>query len=80
MLGKIIYISDNEAHIELSENIIVNDLINSAEEKRVELDSFEEQLNDKEEELNKKEEDLEKKINNVLPFANAVLENEKESL
>ena len=28
MLGKIIYISDNEAHIELSENIIVNDLIN----------------------------------------------------
>ena len=28
MLGKIIYISDNEAHIELNENIVVNDLIN----------------------------------------------------
>lgn len=58
----------------------VNDLINSAEEKKSELDSFEDELNAKEEELNRKEEELEKKINNVLPFANAVLENEKESL
>lgn len=71
---------DEDKKMVEDDEAFVKDLINSAEEKKSELDLFEEQLNDKEEELNRKEEELEKKINNVLPFANAVLENEKESL
>ena len=47
--------------------------------KKEELDSFEKELDEKERELNEKEIDLEKNINNVLPFAKAVMENDKES-
>ena len=64
-------VSDDEA--------FVNDLINSAETKKKELDAYEDELNKKQTELDEKEKDLETKINNVLPFANAVLENDKES-
>ena len=57
----------------------VNDLIESAEAKKDELNRFEVELQEKESELIKKEAELEKKINDVLPFANAVLNSEKES-
>lgn len=57
----------------------VNDLIESSNAKREDLDKFEQELNDKEEELNNKQKELEKKINDVMPFANAVLNSEKES-
>ena len=57
----------------------VNDLIESSNTKREDLDKFEQELNDKEEELNNKQKELEKKINDVMPFANAVLNSEKES-
>ena len=57
----------------------VNDLIESSNNKKVQLDKIEEELNDKENELNEKQSQLEKKINDVMPFANAVLNIEKES-
>lgn len=57
----------------------VNDLITSSNEKKLELDEFEKQLNEKEESINKKKQELDKKINDVMPFANAVLNSEKES-
>ena len=71
------YDQDNESVSH--DEAFVNDLIDSAKKKKEELDSFEKELDEKERELNKKEIDLEKKINNVLPFAKAVMENDKES-
>lgn len=72
--------SYNEEKEKLDEDeAFVNDLISSSNTKKEELDKFEEQLNEKEERLNKKKEELDKKINDVMPFANAVLNTEKES-
>ncbi len=55
----------------------VNDLIDSADKKKVELDEFEKSLDDKEDELKEKEKELKSKIDSIMPFANAVLENDK---
>lgn len=55
----------------------VNDLIASSNNKKDELDKFELELDEKEKELNEKEKELQQKINNVLPFANAVLQADK---
>ena len=71
-------LDEEKARLEEDETF-VSDLIVSAENKKVELDNLEEELNNKEEELNKKQMQLEKKINDVMPFANAVLNSEKES-
>lgn len=55
----------------------VNDLIDSADKKKVELDEFEKSLDAKEAELKEKEKELKSKIDSIMPFANAVLENDK---
>ena len=57
----------------------VNNLIESSTRKQKELDEFEMELNNKEEELKIRQKELNKKINDVLPFANAVMNVEKES-
>ena len=57
----------------------VNDLIESSKLKKEELDKFESELDAKEEELNRKQKELDKKISDVIPFAKAVLNTEKES-
>ena len=57
----------------------VNSLIDSSNKKQKELDEFELELNKKEEELELKQKELNKKINDVLPFANAVMNMQKES-
>ena len=71
------YESENEKLEE--DEAFVNDLIESSKLKKEELDRFEEELNAKEEELNKKQKELDKKISDVMPFAKAVLNTEKES-
>lgn len=55
----------------------VNDLIKSSNEKKEELDRFESELNEKEKELDERQKELDKKINDVMPFANAVLKSEE---
>ncbi len=68
----------NEEKAKLQEDeAFVNDLIESAENKKIELDNFEKELNDKEKELENKQKELDKKINDVMPFANAVLNTEE---
>lgn len=57
----------------------VNNLIESSNNKKAELDGFEQELNAKQQELANKRKELDKKINDVMPFANAVLNTEKES-
>ena len=57
----------------------VNSLIDSSNKKQKELDEFELELNKKEEELELKQKELNKKITDVLPFANAVMNMQKES-
>ncbi len=69
---------DAEEHKLHEDEAFVNDLIQSSNAKREELDKFEEELNNKENEIIKKQEELEKKINNVLPFADAVMKNSEE--
>ena len=54
----------------------VNDLIKSSNDKKEELDKFESELDAKEKELNERQKELDKKINDVMPFANAVLKSE----
>jgi hypothetical protein len=56
----------------------VNDLIQSSNAKREELDKFEEELDAKEKEIDEKQRELEKKINDVLPFADAVMKTSEE--
>ena len=56
----------------------VNDLIESSNAKKEELDRFEKELDNKEKELDEKKRELDKKINDVLPFANAIMKAEKE--
>ena len=51
----------------------VNDLIKSSNDKKEELDKFESELDAKEKELEERQKELDKKINDVMPFANAVL-------
>lgn len=55
----------------------VNDLIKSSNDKKEELDKFESELDAKEKELDERQKELEKKINDVMPFANAVLKSEE---
>ena len=55
----------------------VNDLIKSAKDKKDELDIIEKELLEKEKELNERQKELDKKINDVMPFANAVLKSEE---
>lgn len=70
----------DEAKLKLEDDeAFVNNLIESANKKSKELDNFEEELRNKEKELNEKEAQLSRRINEVLPFANAVLKNENES-
>lgn len=57
----------------------VNDLIESSNVKKQELDKFESELDEKQKELDEKQKELDKKINDVMPFANALLNAEKES-
>ncbi len=56
----------------------VNDLIETSNEKRKQLDKFENELNEKEEELKRKKKELDKKINDVLPFADAIMKTENQ--
>ena len=56
----------------------VNDLIETSNEKREQLDKFENELNEKEEELKRKKKELDKKINDVLPFADAIMKTENQ--
>ena len=70
----------NEEKNKLEEDeAFVNDLIESANKKREELDKFENELDEKQKELDEKQKELDKKINDVMPFANAVLKTENES-
>lgn len=55
----------------------VNDLIKSSNNKKEELDKFESELDAKEKELDERQKELDKKINDVMPFANAVLKSEE---
>lgn len=55
----------------------VNDLIKSSNDKKEELDKFESELDAKEKELDERKKELDKKINDVMPFANAVLKTEE---
>ena len=55
----------------------VNDLIKSSKDKKEELDKFESELDAKEKELEERQKELDKKINDVMPFANAVLKTEE---
>ena len=55
----------------------VNDLIKSSNDKKEELDKFESELDAKEKELDERQKELDKKINDVMPFANAVLKTEE---
>ncbi len=55
----------------------VNDLIKSSNDKKEELDRFESELDEKEKELDERQKELDKKINDVMPFANAVLKSEE---
>lgn len=55
----------------------VNDLIKSSNDKKEELDKFESELDSKEKELDERQKELDKKINDVMPFANAVLKTEE---
>lgn len=55
----------------------VNDLIRSSNDKKEELDKFESELDAKEKELDERQKELDKKINDVMPFANAVLKSEE---
>lgn len=55
----------------------VNDLIKSSNDKKEELDKFESELDTKEKELDERQKELDKKINDVMPFANAVLKSEE---
>lgn len=55
----------------------VNDLIKSSNDKKEELDKFESELDAKEKELDERQKELDKKINDVMPFANAILKTEE---
>lgn len=59
------------------DEVFVNNLIENSNNKKLELDKFEEELNNKESEITQKQEDLNKKLNDVLPFANAIMKEEK---
>lgn len=68
---------DEERKLQEDEDF-VNDLIESSNAKKEELDRFEKELDNKEKELDEKKRELDKKINDVLPFANAIMKAEKE--
>lgn len=59
------------------DELFVNDLIKSSNDKKEELDKFESELDAKEKELDARQKELDKKINDVMPFANAVLKTEE---
>ena len=62
------------------DEVFVNNLIENSNNKKLELDKFEEDLNNKEKEIKQKQEDLNKKLNDVLPFANAIMKEEKKEV
>lgn len=70
-----IQLEEDEEQIKEDE-VFVNDLIDSADNKKLELDNFEKELDAKEEELQNKEKELEDKLNSVMPFAKALMDNE----
>jgi septal ring factor EnvC (AmiA/AmiB activator) len=76
-------INSREEALEAEQNqieedeLFVNNLIKTTADKKAELDAFEAGLNKKTENLERKEIELNDRINAVMPFANAVLENEK---
>ena len=57
----------------------VNGLIKNATAKKEELDEFEAELNEKENTINEKQKELDDKLNEVLPFANALMKTEEEA-
>ena len=57
----------------------VNGLIKNATAKKEELDEFEAELNEKENSINEKQKELDDKLNEVLPFANALMKTEEEA-
>ncbi len=68
----------NEEKRKLKEDeTFVNDLIESSNNKHEQLDKFEEELNAKEKEIGEKQKELDKKINDVLPFADAIMKTDK---
>ena len=71
-------IKEEEDNI-IEDEKFVNDLIDSSNSKIEELNEFEKELDKKEEELNEKQKELDKKINDIMPFADAVMKSEKES-
>lgn len=70
---------DEESNKLKEDEAFVNDLIESSKQKKNELDEFEKELDKKEQDLNEKQKELDKKINDIMPFANAVLKSEEES-
>jgi len=56
----------------------VNGLIKNATAKKEELDEFEVELNNKENSIIEKQKELDDKLNEVLPFANAIMKSEQE--
>ena len=70
---------DNDEKRLDDDEAFVNSLIDNSNKKQLELDEIEKELNKKKEELKAKEEELNRKINDVLPFANAVMNVQKES-
>ena len=68
---------ENEKKKMEEDEAFVNDLIKSSNDKKEELDRFESELDEKEKELDERQKELDKKINDVMPFANAVLKSEE---
>lgn len=68
---------DEEKNKLEEDEAFVNDLIESANNKRLELDKFEKELDAKEKEIEEKQKELDKKLNDVLPFANAIMKDDK---
>ncbi len=69
-------LADEEQKITEDEGF-VNDLIESSNSKKEELDVFEKELNEKEEMLNGKQKELDDRLNEVLPLANVIMKNEE---
>lgn len=69
----------DEAKRKLEEDeAFVNDLIESSNNKRNELDKLENELDDKEKEIKERQKELDKKINDVMPFAKAIMKSNNE--
>ncbi len=69
---------EEESAMLQQDEAFVKDLVESAKKKKAELDEFEMELDKKEKELSIKQEELDKKINDIMPFANAVMKSSEE--